>query len=1217
MMNRSGNRSAFKSCDFKENIHNPRDERHKRQLVTKPENQGNQNVIDKPKLMFSDCLGITKNGMLHTTQKHSDLDNVIEEAQIMNVAPDCDSITILPIQNDSPIMNDEVAPELNGPPTAQQYQENATSASDCDDHATPIVSDNPQAKQNFLENQIMKNSTSVHNDDANLEFIASLYSDLLPHMEKEDELFFLTRPDNLYKQETLESYQNSNAVKSSHKQSHYIIPFVFEGKSEESGQGLEHHIQSQPETTDSTQIRDDQLDAQQICEMIEANKYDFVFPYLTSKSDSSFETAFNHDFFFGFTLFKMRKYNEALEYFKKCESRLTSTTPLDPSLLVAHESTIAFHCAETLRILGQNRAALTYYHKSLNSHEEPSNSQFNCFRRLTFEKLATALKDGDQILKAVEYFEEAVKKSTVESDRVSSLTSLANTLHHIGDHSAAIERYEQALEVAEKSEDVSSLIWLHGNLGNSYLSQGMKYRGLHYLKVALEDAMMHDFSSSSLSRVFYNLGTGYQAIGDTEQAEELYEQTLSLAILAEDVIGQARARGNLGNIHLLKKEYASAVADYNETLNLTSDKSVAEVTHHNRGCAYYELAEQKRKEQTLKEERDTDDFQFKCHGPHFHSAAHDMLPENAMSLYSKSMCDFKKVIDQHESKFAEASSSVKNLNLFVCLFDTNSKTFSRAQDSAYAVGDHHSALLLAEQCRSRTLAKHMLQQKSSTGLPLYAPLSLDQIVAIMHLQEPNVPVIVLSWTGNRLLGWILINDGKDVTMDTFEQEISKEAFDGNSLDNYLRVKLNQLLSDGLDLEDELSNNEPLKRMESAEVVKETSEVINDKTSKVMNEASEVVNDKKSEVVNDKKSEVVNDKMSEVVNDETSEVNKLLKLVGDPISEVISNAEKTKQNKKKRIILIPDSTLKLVPYSALSTSKGCMMGDQYNITFMPSILTLGIMSQTPRVIVDVHAKKNDICIVGNPLTPPFSIDGTEWNLGPLPCSEEEAKWVGYFMRSKPLLRHEPTKKVVMEYLKTAKLIHLATHGSVSRAFLVLAGDVTDSGKDIAHELLLLYAADVQSLSISAGLVVLTSCDSSRGVMKGDDIQGIARSFLLAGAQSVMTSIWKVPDKSACYFMQFFYRYLHDGFTSSEALSKASRSIRAFEEFSSMIHWSGYQITGKDVTMECLTTNEDKLVERMIGKRSPFPRLEVVTNLKDNLINQSSSNIQVDTINLMCT
>ena len=53
------------------------------------------------------------------------------------------------------------------------------------------------------------------------------------------------------------------------------------------------------------------------------------------------------------------------------------------------------------------------------------------------------------------------------------------------------------------------------------------------------------------------------------------------------------------------------------------------------------------------------------------------------------------------------------------------------------------------------------------------------------------------------------------------------------------------------------------------------------------------------------------------------------------------------------------------------------------------------------------------------------------------------------------------------------------------------------------------------------------------------------------------------------------------------------------------------------MQCLTTNEDKLVEQMIGKRSPFPRLEVVKNLKDNLINQSSSNIQVDTINLLCT
>ena len=980
-----------------------------------------------------------------------------------------------------------------------------------------------------------------------------------------------------------------------------IIPFIFDGELEKSSQGIEHYFQQ----WDTKHKEDSELDAAQMVqtcsELIEIQSYGLLFAYFSSKSEhgreEDDEATFNNEFFLGLTFFKVRKYCEALQCFKKCESTLSSTS-LDRSLLIVQQSTIEFHCAEALRIIGQSRLAIEYYQKSLNSQSQESEiDQFDSSRMLKLEKLATALKDDDQISKSVECLEEAVESSD-EMDSMSSLTSLANTLHHMGDHSAAIKRYEQALEVAEKLDDVSSLSWLHGNLGNSYLSQGMKYKGLHFLNLAMEDAMTHDFNPSSLSRVFNNLGTGYQATGDTEQAEELYQQALSHATLGDDVIGQARALGNLGNIHLLKKEYASAVDNYNETLNLSSDKSVAEVAHHNRGCAYYELAEQMRKAQTLKEEIDTD-FQFKGHGPHFHSTAHNMLPEDAMSLYLKSMCDFRKVIHQHESKFAEVSSSVKNLDLFVCLFDTNSKTFSRAQDSAYALGDHHSALLLAEQCRARTLAKHMLQQKSFAGLPLYAPLSLDQVVAIMRLQEPNVPVIVLSWTGNRLLGWILINDGKDVTMDTFEQEISKEAFDGNSLDNYLRVKLNQLLSDGLDLEDELSSNKPLERK------KESSEVVSDEMSEVVNETSEVINET-SKVMNE---------TPDVVSDETSEAYKLFKLVGDPISEVISNAEKTKENKKKRIILIPDSTLKLVPYSALSiSSKGCKMGDEYSITFMPSILTLGIMSQTPRVIVNINANKNDndICIVGNPSTPPFSIDGTEWNLGPLPCSEEEAKWVGYYMRNKPLLRHEPVKSVVMDRLKTAKLIHLATHGSASRAFLVLAGDVTDNDKGMVQspdELLLLYAADVQSLSLSAGLVVLTSCDSSRGVMKGDDIQGIARSFLLAGAQSVMTSIWKVPDKSACYFMQFFYRYLLDGFTSSEALSKASRSIKAFEEFSSMIHWSGYQITGKDVSMQCLTTNEDKLVEQMIGKRSPFPRLEVVTNLKDALINQSSANIQV--------
>ena len=84
------------------------------------------------------------------------------------------------------------------------------------------------------------------------------------------------------------------------------------------------------------------------------------------------------------------------------------------------------------------------------------------------------------------------------------------------------------------------------------------------------------------------------------------------------------------------------------------------------------------------------------------------------------------------------------------------------------------------------------------------------------------------------------------------------------------------------------------------------------------------------------------------------------------------------------------------------------------------------------------------------------------------------------------------------MNTAKVVHLATHGSAVSGFLAFAGRGSSRSKDVAEDkLVLLYPEEVEKLSISTALVVLSSCDSGRGVVKADGIQGMARAFILAG------------------------------------------------------------------------------------------------------------------------
>ena len=93
------------------------------------------------------------------------------------------------------------------------------------------------------------------------------------------------------------------------------------------------------------------------------------------------------------------------------------------------------------------------------------------------------------------------------------------------------------------------------------------------------------------------------------------------------------------------------------------------------------------------------------------------------------------------------------------------------------------------------------------------------------------------------------------------------------------------------------------------------------------------------------------------------------------------------------------------------------------------------------------------------------------------------------------------------------------------------------------------------------MVFSSCDSGRGTVKADGIIGMAGAFILAGAQAVLTTLWRVPDESAFIFMQFFYQYLMDGLKASLAIQKATLSLRCFSKYSQYIHWSGYELTGE--------------------------------------------------------
>lgn len=101
-----------------------------------------------------------------------------------------------------------------------------------------------------------------------------------------------------------------------------------------------------------------------------------------------------------------------------------------------------------------------------------------------------------------------------------------------------------------------------------------------------------------------------------------------------------------------------------------------------------------------------------------------------------------------------------------------------------------------------------------------------------------------------------------------------------------------------------------------------------------------------------------------------------------------------------------------------------------------------------------------------------------------------------------------------------------------------------------------------------LVTLSSCESALGTYKeGHGVMGLPRSFLIAGAESVVASLWPVDDKATSELMQAFYYRLRMGMGRAEALRDASAELRG--RYPHPFYWGSFVLIGQDGPIPELT------------------------------------------------
>jgi CHAT domain-containing protein len=100
-----------------------------------------------------------------------------------------------------------------------------------------------------------------------------------------------------------------------------------------------------------------------------------------------------------------------------------------------------------------------------------------------------------------------------------------------------------------------------------------------------------------------------------------------------------------------------------------------------------------------------------------------------------------------------------------------------------------------------------------------------------------------------------------------------------------------------------------------------------------------------------------------------------------------------------------------------------------------------------------------------------------------------------------------------------------------------------------------------MRLNARLVTLSACKTAVGPIYGSGAATIVNAFIEAGAQSVVSTLWDVDDRSGQKLMDSFYRHLAEGKGRAEALREAK--LEFVNSGEPPYYWANFQMVGDAV------------------------------------------------------
>lgn len=720
-----------------------------------------------------------------------------------------------------------------------------------------------------------------------------------------------------------------------------------------------------------------------------------------------------------------------------------------------------------------------------------------------------AAGNDEQAIAALEQALALTRAVGSTAGEANALANLANTYTDQGQYPAALEHYQRALSLMRTVQNRVGEAGVLQRLGMLYNLIGNTPRAVEYYTQSLE--MAHALGDRRLQA--YNLGSLGSAAYKSDQPEQAIpylQQALSLMQALGDRAAESNVLHYFGNAYMAMGQYETAESYYQQSLDIARDIGDRAMEGLSLGSLATLLDVMHRDDQALIYYRDALPLLREVGDRPGEGRA---LSNMGIALYEQG--DLTGAAEALLAAVAIWESLRPGLSDAdqVSLFETQAATYRVLQQVLIDLDRSSDALEISERGRSRAFVELVAQRLSAEAASRLQtpPPTMAQIRQIAREQEATL--VQYSILENaRLAVWVIQPDGEIQFRETrlTETDLSLQ-------DIAEQTRVAAALGRG-------NSSDPA----FTALVRETRSAAQE-TRAVQPDTGQTTPRRLSR-----------------------KLQTLHQLLIEPIADLLPT------DPDDQVVIIPSGPLFLVPFAALQRADGTYLIEHHTLRTAPAIQILDLTHTRQLQRRDRPTPTPDqALIIGNPSMP--SLGEPPEPLGALPYAEQEAQAIATLLNTQALVGARATEPAVTQLMSNARLIHLATHGLLDDlaglgvpGALALTPTRTTDGFLTANEIL--------SLSLNqADLVVLSACDTGRGRITGDGVIGLSRSFLSAGAPSVVVSLWAVPDDATAALMTEFYQRLQHGVNKAQALRQAM--LATMQDYPSSRDWAAFTLIGE--------------------------------------------------------